>query len=392
MTIKARRIVLIGWAVLMTSGYAMSAEPYFRLIPDSIHFYAFNTVSNNWALTGVNYNYYSNGLNDSIITTNSNRIQIARTTNLYVGGYLSEVNSFVMGEGGWLPSQQQLLTYNSRELLNVRIVTKWISDHWENLNKFTYVYDESNRLEVYNREFWRVNSWTDFSNDSLFYNEDGFLTERRARLESTGQYYTRMLYYYSPTGLKIAQVRQDYINNTWVNINRTLYYYNECGIQIITETERWSEGSWQPDSRSEVFYHHEIIPGARKVPVCHNGSTIYVFVSALEGHLAHGDCIGECVEQGVINFPETDIPVSKSKQLPFVVYPNPARESISIRMLDVDCPVSKVELMDYYGRTLRFVSPEGQDLITLDLSALNSGNYILRLTSDTVYSTVVLKK
>ena len=24
-------------------------------------------------------------------------------------------------------------------------------------------YDESNRLNVYNREFWRINIWTDFS-------------------------------------------------------------------------------------------------------------------------------------------------------------------------------------------------------------------------------------
>jgi hypothetical protein len=53
-------------------------------------------------------------------------------------------------------------------------------DHWENLNIFTQTFDEYGKLTVFHRDFWSNNRWTDFSTDSLFYDQNGNLSERSA--------------------------------------------------------------------------------------------------------------------------------------------------------------------------------------------------------------------
>lgn len=377
--------------LLLFAAGGSSAQSY-RLIPDSVHFYTYNRENNTAEFSGVNYNYYTNGLIDSIVIANSSRAPIGKTIYTYDNGNMTEVLSLVVSAGNWLNSQNQIFYYDGDHVLTERIVTKWSGDQWQNLNRFAYLYDESNRLSVYNREFWKNNIWTDFSADSLFYDEAGFLTKRSARLKSTGQYVTRMLYYYDLSGLKAYQVRQDYLNNAWTNVSTTQYYYSKCGTQMMSETEKWLDGSWQLDSRSNVFFRIELLPGARKVPVCHDGQTLLVFFTTLEAHLAHGDCIGECVTAGPISQTQTAPKNNKSKSFPFVVYPNPTKEIVNIRMIDDECPVTRVELLDYYGKVIRAVNPGEQGVITLDMNSLKSGNYILRVTSDTVYCTVITKK
>ena len=342
--------------------------------------------------SSVNYNYYTNGVLDSIVTADKNLVPVARTIYSYDNGNMTEVLSLAVSAGNWINSQNQVFYYDGDNVLTERVVTKWSGNQWQNLNRFTYLYDESNRLSVYNREFWRISTWTDFSADSLFYDEAGFLTERSARLKSTGQYVTRTLYYYDLSGFKSYQVRQDFLNNEWTNVSRTRYFYNRCGTQMMSETEKWLAGSWQPDATSSVFYGLALAPGERKVPVCHNGQTIYVLVKSLNVHLAHRDCIGECVTSGPIIQPQTVPAVNKSKSLPFIVYPNPAEETVNISMIDNECPVTRVELLDFNGMIIRSVSPGNQGAITIDMNSLKSGKYIIRLTSDTVYSTIVVKK
>jgi hypothetical protein len=390
MTRKIAGLLFTVNILIFSSGEA-AAQSY-RLIPDSVHIYTYNRETYTTDFSGVNYNYYTNGLIDSIVTANSSRTPVAKTIYTYDNGNMTEVLSLVVNTGNWLNSQNQVFYYDGDHVVTDRIVTKWIGGQWQNLNRFTYLYDESGRLSVYNREFWRTNIWTDFSTDSLFYDEAGFLTERSARLKSTGQYVTRTLYYYDLSGLKSYQVRQDYLNNAWTNVNTTQYYYNKCGTQVMSETEKWLAGSWQPESQSRVFFRIELLPGARKVPVCHHGQTLYVVVQTLDAHLAHGDCIGECMTAGPVSQTQTTPSDKKNQSLPFVVYPNPATEILHIRMIDNECPVTRVELLDYYGKVIRAVNQGDQGVITLDMNSLRSGNYILKVTSGEVYSTVITKK
>jgi hypothetical protein len=376
--------------LLFTAGEA--AGQWYKLLPDSIYNYTFNRESQKMDLSSVNYNYYTIGVLDSTVTADKNLIPVARTIYTYESGNMTKALSLVFSGGNWLNSQNQVFYYDGYNVLTERIVTKWSGGQWQNLNRFTYLYDENNRLAVYNREFWRTSSWTDFSVDSLFYDDAGFLTERSARLESTGQYVTRTLYYYDPSGLKSYQTRQDFLNNEWTDVTSTQYYYNRCGTQMMSETEKWLDGSWQPDGISRVFLRIELAPGARKVPVCHKGQTINVLVQTLNVHLSHGDCIGECMAPEQVTQQQTLPAYNKSKSLPFIVYPNPTEETVSISITDNNCPVTRVELLDFNGRSIRSFNAVDQGSMTIDMNSLKSGKYIIRLTSDTVYSTIVVKK
>jgi hypothetical protein len=152
-------------------------------------------------------------------------------------------------------------------------------------------------------------------------------------------------------------------------------------------------GSWVEDTRTEIFTHYELMPRVRKVPVCFNGSTVFVLVMQLESYLAAGACLGECIEPGPIVDPYNDsAPVAKGRQVPFVVYPNPAVDHVSIRSTDPECPVTRVELLDFSGRPVRSMTADGEELLTVDLSSLRRGNYILRITADAVYSNVISRR
>ena len=222
---------------LATAPVAVSGSDY-KLVQDSIYFYEFNTLTQIWDFTGANYYYYSNGQNDSIITVDRNRLATSRTINIFDDGKLAQVHTSVMGDDGWRPSQDQVLTYDDLGRLAVRVVTRWKNDQWENLNTFTYIYHEDGRLEVYRRDFWMNNSWTYFTVDSLFYDDSNLLSERSVRLISTGKYVTRTLHQYNSFRKRISQIRQDFLDNEWANITRTLYYYNKCGTVTHNETEK----------------------------------------------------------------------------------------------------------------------------------------------------------
>lgn len=383
--------IIFSQSLLLLTAVNMEAQSY-RLKADSVHLFSFNREFNTLDFNGVNYNYYSSGVIDSSYTTDRSRMVTAKVIYSYSHGAMTEALSFNVVAGVMVPTQKRVFTHDGLNLVATSLVTKWQTDHWQNLNLFTYTYDEGNHLTVYSREYWRDNKWTDFSADSLFYDESGRLIEQRARSKSTGQYITRNLMVYNQAGQKIFQTRQNFVNNVWTNVTRARYYYNRCGNQISSRTDLWINGSWQMDSGTESFFSIEFLPRARRIPVCHNGTTKYVHYSQLPGHLAHGDCLGSCVDPGPIFDEETGKLSPKSKRLPFVVYPNPAGETVNLRMFDCECPASRIELLDFSGRIIQIVNPNGQQLTTIDLSSLRSGNYILRLTTDSVYSTVISKR
>ncbi|NLE34330.1 MAG: T9SS type A sorting domain-containing protein [Bacteroidales bacterium] len=388
---KVTRNCLILVLLLSISGITTAENRYFRSIPDSVYTYSYNRDNSEYELASITYNYYQNGILDSTVTTSTERIPVSKTVNIYNEGLPSSVWTYKAEGQNWLATQKQEMFYDNYRRLASRVVTVWRTDHWENLNTFTYFYDHHSNLKVYHRDYWQNNTWTDFSTDSLFYDHRSFLTERTAWLTSTNQYYTRMLYENTATGLKLSQTRQDYLDTDWVNKAKTRYIYNGCGTLTNTYGEIWLNGNWEPDSRTDIYYHHELLPGRRRVPVCHNGHTLYIHVSQLANHLAHGDCPGECYD------PDDDTeapphPSDRGRRIPFTVFPNPATDYITIRMEDQECPVSGIELMDYYGRPVRKIATDGEEVITIDLGSLRSGSYILRIISDTVYSTIISRK
>lgn len=391
MRAAARALVIL--AVLSVNVHNAVANRYFRIVTDSVRNYSYDHNVKEYKLASVSYYYYSDGIIDSIISTTSVRIPVSKTVYYHDVDVLTGLRTFTFRNGAWEPGQNQEMYYDDLGRMIRNVVTVWRTDHWENLNIFTQTFDEYGNLLVFHRDFWSNNRWNDFSTDSLFYDQDGNLNVRSARLTSTGNYLTRILYNYSAGGIQYSQIRQNYVSSAWANSTLAYYIYNKCGTQIASYGEKWVNGTWIDDTKSEIFSHYELMPRVRKVPVCFNGSTVYVLTMQLESYLAAGACLGVCIVPGPIVDPyyETS-PVMKSRQVPFIIYPNPAVDYVNIRTTERDCPVTRVELLDYYGRPIRTMEADGEELLTVDLSSLGRGNYILRITADAVYSNVISRK
>ena len=54
------------------------------------------------------------------------------------------------------------------------------------------------------------------------------------------------------------------------------------------------------------------------------------------------------------------------------MYPNPTSEVVHIRIINHECPVTRVELLDYYGKVIRAVNQGDQSVITLDMNSLKA--------------------
>lgn len=380
-------------AILTVNVLNANADRYFRIVTDSVYSYSFDHNVNNYKLASVSYYYYNDGIIDSIISTSAARIPLSKTVYYHAENVLTGLRTFSYRGGIWEPGQNQEMSYDDQGRMIRNVVTVWRVDHWENLNTFTQKFNAAGNLEVFHRDFWSNGMWTDFSTDSLFYDQDGILLERSARLTSTGQYHTRILYNISSNGLQYSQTRQFYVNSVWVNTSRTDYTYNKCGIQTVSYGEKWLNGVWVTDTKSGIFSHYELMPRVRKVPVCYEGVTINVLVLQLDQYLAAGACLGECIEPvPIMDSYEESVPVAKSRAVPFIIFPNPSSDYVKIRLTDHDCTVGRVELLDLYGRTVVSLIPHEEEMLTIDLTSLRRGNYVLRITADTVYNTVISRK
>lgn len=390
---RASAKALIILAIITVTGQNAVANRYFRIVTDSVRNYTYDQNINGYKLASISYYHYREGILDSIISTSARRVPLSKTQYFHSDGVLTGLRTYVALNGVWVPGQNQEMSYDDQGRMVRNLVTVWRIDHWENLNIFTQTFDEYGKLTVFHRDFWSNNRWNDFSTDSLFYDQDGNLNVRSARLTSTGNYLTRIIYNYSAGGIQYSQIRQNYVSSAWANSTLAYYIYNKCGTQIASYGEKWVNGTWIEDTKSEIFSHYELVPRARKVPVCFNGSTVNVLTVLLEGYLAAGACLGECIVPGPVVDPSYETsPVRKSRQVPFIIYPNPATDYINIRSIERECPVTRVELLDYYGRPIRTLEADGEELLTVDLSYLGRGNYILRITADAVYSNVISRK
>jgi hypothetical protein len=257
------------------------------------------------------------------------------------------------------------------------------------LQKYTK-YNLAGDLAEFQMFEWSSSDWVYHLTDYWFYNETGQLIKRLALLPDNLPYY-QILYKYNENGLRTEMYAQLASGSSWNDSWRQDYQYNECGTQTI-EIDYYGSGTeWLPEAKTvtSTSFNLEAFPG-KKIPVCHNGHTIYISKNALKAHLKHGDCIGECTDEENSDKHECT-EKDKPAKPPFTIYPNPAREKITIKFDNDDCIESKrVELTDFYGKILRSFNVKDNNDITIYKNSLHSGKYYIRLIGKEVYSTVVI--
>jgi hypothetical protein len=366
---------------------------YFR--SDSATIFSWDATLNNWILNSSQvYNYDSTGKLSSVISKSLiTGIYSGKTEFIYNDKNLvGEQNTYVWN-GTWIPGSKSTITYNENNKTSEILIQVFRSDTWVN-NRWqkNYKYDFEGKLTEFQMIYWINNTWSLPTTDYSTYDETGKLIKRQA-IYTNGNTDYQILYNYDENGLRSEMYAQYPSGANWINWWFYNFQYNDCGTQISQVQYMGVGTNWVPQSKTVSYtsFNSQAFPG-KKVPVCHNGQTIYVSKNAVQAHLAHGDCIGECTVEK--NSDRKDLEEKeKPEKPPFTIYPNPAKEKITIKFDNEECKESqRLELIDFYGKLIKTYNVKGNGDLTIYRDNLISGKYMVRLIGKEVYSAVVIFK
>ena len=127
-----------------------------------------------------------------------------------------------------------------------------------------------------------------------------------------------------------------------------------------------------------------------KVLVCHNGSTLCLDKVGVPDHLAHGDKLGTCgtIACGLaLRSAESSVAANSqnktSSSFTLQCYPNPADDVLTVQLNNITEGVAQLEILDVTGREVlkqNINLTEGDNSISLDISQLSRGIFIIKLT------------
>lgn len=360
---------------------------------DSTHLYLWNPSANLWEINSVQYFKYEKGGNLSSFITKS----ISSSSNISKSEYIYDANGLLITETSfiwnneWIPYSRNLTSYDNYGKCKEIVVQNWESGNWINIRLDKYNnYDLNGNIISFEIYDWIETAWVYHLTDYWYYDTSNKLIKRAAILPDSSVYY-KILYCYNENGKRTEMYAQFASGNNWINSWRQTYAYNECGNQK-EQIDYYGNGPEWVLSTKTIYFDSFNYSGnfGNKIPICHNGHTIYVSKDAVKAHLAHGDCLGECTvekKNKERNFNEFE---NQSKQ-PFTIYPNPAREKFIIKFENEDPNESKkVEFTDSYGKLLKAFNFKGNSDLTIYRNNLPKGTYYIRVIGKVTYSQIVI--
>lgn len=355
---------------------------------DSASVYRWNALEADWVLSQVQlYQYYEGRLTELLTRDYSTGTDLALSVYSYNDiGKPDTVTNFTF-KGSMVPSTRSMTDYDSPGRMSSVRVQKFVEGIWiDDRLQQNYVYDINGKPTLYEVVYWRSNSWTPPTVSQLFYNTSGQL-ESQTATRPDGNIDYRIIYEYNSNGQQTQLYTQYPSGGGWSNWNLRTIQYDNCGTKI-SQIQYSGEGpNWVPSTKT-VFhssFDKFLYPG-RKVPVCHNGHTIWIAVEALPAHLRHGDCLGKCLN-------ESEKPKEKNQNPPFILFPNPAGERVTVRFeRDLDCDVRRLELTDFSGNLIKVYDVRDNSDFIIERGNLKSGYYQVKLKGKEDCSQIIVFK
>jgi hypothetical protein len=262
--------------------------------------------------------------------------------------------------------QRHYYNYSGDVITNYRRQVLDASGNWYDFSYHYYVYDASGRLTVLYGQY--VNNGPVFWERTAVYGDNGLVTER----------YLRILRY-NPV-LKM---------NMLTNTSYQTYTYNIFGNVSETENYEWINQQWTYTGRNITYYS---ILKNKKVSVCHNGNSICIAAAAVEAHLSHGDKLGKCENDSDTEGKDERTDDKKYKTEGFILYPNPAKENVKIKINDPGNDYKTGVVMTSSGQVITSFDITGRSELQQDISSLRKGTYYIRLYHEEGFDTQMLIK
>lgn len=144
---------------------------------------------------------------------------------------------------GWHPTSKYLYSYdNADNILTYTVQTSQLVNNiwiWNNVFKYTLTYSQSNPISI-TKQDWTNNSWLNVQYDSLSYNLSDSLIyhEKRYWNDTTNTYHVsvRLLTQYNNDGCPIYGVQENTTDTGWMQVAKrtSTYYPGSCRMHFDT--------------------------------------------------------------------------------------------------------------------------------------------------------------
>ncbi|MCB9045106.1 MAG: T9SS type A sorting domain-containing protein [Chitinophagales bacterium] len=319
----------------------------------------------------ISYNSNNKALNHTQQQMNSGQMTNTNKTVVVRDGNDNPVKnvSLTWNSGNWDTSFVSIMTYDAQgHLLSDSSYTKF-GGVASPAYRTKYTYDGSWNLVQYLYDYWDGTMWTGNSRTNFTYNGTKLVTTtdqeyvnsswRNSYMDSIG---------YNGSGIyNFYESREwDTVGAKWVNSEQEIHTINGNGVPSKVLYSEWNTGTkkWDPYSETEVFYD------ANGNPV---RTDVYDYTGGIKDNTPY--YINYMYYEyyfnvGVNNVPQVNV-VS--------VYPNPASNNVYIVMNDIQEGV--ITLTNMAGQVVRTISAVGNQKVSLDITGLATGNYILSVQS-----------
>jgi hypothetical protein len=355
--------------------------------------YTWDNSTNDWLKSAImQYDYSSTGDLSRILKTQAGtndpllKIDYYYTSSSALLAY--EIYEWTAEE--WIGSTNYSYDYLDNKQVK-QLIQTWFDGGWINTSLDSVFAYDANDLLVQSTNFrWKNNKWLE---DHIIYYEydENMKLIRKYSVSMSEVNLSQVFYSYTPDGQYDEMYAQFYRNGQWENSWRREYHYDNCGNLLSIIRQSWISGEWINSSKS--VYTKKLIPDGihnGKVTICHKGHTITVSINALEAHLKHGDCIGECVNEIHPDFSVVSPKCDKADENPFEIYPNPARYNFIVKAYDPLYTIKRVDLIDMHGNIVRSVSGNNSPEVQIERNNLKNGKYFVKITGDEIVTLVVI--
>lgn len=386
-------IILLSVIMLLWGGTASvlngADTEYLKYVHiDSASVYKWNTAGSDWVLSQVQLYHYSDGRLAEFLTRDYiTGADLFLTVYSYNDiGRLDTATNYSL-TGNKVPSTRSINDYDPQGRVSSVRVQKFVGGVWiEDRMQQNYDYNFQGKPAGYETIYWRSNSWTSPTVSQFFYNASGQI-ESQTAIRPDGNIDYRIVYEYNSNGQQTQLYTQYPSGGGWSNWNLRTIQYDNCGSKF-SQVQYSGEGpNWVPSIKTvfHTSFDKFLYPG-RKVPVCHNGHTIWIAVEALPAHLRHGDCLGECLT-------EREKPKAKNQNPPFILFPNPAGERVTVRFeQDPDCDLKRLELTDFSGNLIKVYEVRDNSDFIIERGNLKSGYYHVTLKGKEDWGQIIVFK
>jgi hypothetical protein len=167
----------------------------------------------------------------------------------------TEKNVEVWQEGEWVNDTRLTYVYGSD--YTEYITENWENDHWEYYSKSKRTYDNNNNALIeFLYHYWVDNQWENYLIVDLVYNDNSLLEYDIAKIWEENQWVNAdsTVYEHDANGNLISADLKLWIDNEWVNWSLNQYAFNADNREIMNMYSSWDGNIYFPHSLDSTEY------------------------------------------------------------------------------------------------------------------------------------------